>query len=141
VLSIQNMAVANMGKITRTGYWEQGSPVLTEKTFTMQDVMGGGHASLLVDPLLAMSIIDKAINDVSDLRARLGAAQINLLETNANNLRVAIENIAKTESNIRDTDMAAEMTEFTKNSILQNAGMTMLAQANAVQQNVLALLQ
>ena len=141
VLSIQDMAVANMGKVTRLGYWETGLAVMTEKTFTMQDVMGGGYASLLVDPVLAMSIIEQAISDVSDLRARLGAAQLNLLETNANNLRVAIENIAKTESNIRDTDMAAEMINFTKDQILQSAGMTMLAQANAVQQGVLQLLK
>ncbi|MDR3211454.1 MAG: flagellin, partial [Planctomycetota bacterium] len=65
----------------------------------------------------------------------------NMLQTNENNLRVAVENITKTESDIRDTDMAAEMTEFTKNQVLSNAGLAMASQANSLSQNVLQLLR
>jgi flagellin len=64
-----------------------------------------------------------------------------MLQTNENNLRVAVENITKTESDIRDTDMAAEMTEFTKNQVLSNAGLAMASQANSLSQNVLQLLR
>ncbi|MDR2392311.1 MAG: flagellin, partial [Planctomycetota bacterium] len=82
-----------------------------------------------------------AIADVSEQRATIGAVQANMLQTNENNLRVAIENITKTESNIRDTDMASEMTEFTKNQVLSQAGLSMVSQANAQSQSVLSLLQ
>jgi flagellin len=88
-----------------------------------------------------MTIIEKAISDVSEQRATIGAVQANMLQTNENNLRVAIENITKTESNIRDTDMASEMTEFTRDQILANAGVSMLTQANSQAQNVLQLLR
>jgi len=96
---------------------------------------------LQIDPILALGIIEKAIDDVSSLRARLGAVQANLLQTNNNNLQVALENIQKTEANIRDTDMASEMAEFTKFQILQSASVSMMAQANQSQQMVLQLLQ
>ncbi|MDR1534654.1 MAG: flagellin, partial [Planctomycetota bacterium] len=101
----------------------------------------GQLASLAVDPALAMTIIEKAISDVSEQRATIGAVQANMLQTNENNLRVAIENITKTESNIRDTDMASEMTEFVKNQVLANAGLSMVTQANNQAQQVMALLQ
>jgi flagellin len=57
------------------------------------------------------------------------------------NLSVTTENLASSESRIRDTDMAAEMVEFTKNQVLQQAGTAMLAQANQIPQGILALLQ
>ncbi len=110
-----------------------------------REIKGGGRIDLgtivlKTDAVTAMKIIDQAITDVSDLRAQIGAVQANMLQTNENNLRVAIENITKTESNIRDTDMASEMTEFTKDQILTNAGVSMLGQANSQAQSVLALL-
>ncbi|MCC8166676.1 MAG: flagellin, partial [Planctomycetes bacterium] len=58
-----------------------------------------------------------------------------------NNLSVTIENVTKTESGIRDADMADEMAEFTKQQVLQNAAMSMLGQANQASQNVLQLLR
>jgi len=70
----------------------------------------------------------------------LGAVQ-NRLESTINNLSVTTENLAASESRIRDTDMAAEMVNFTKNQILQQAGTAMLGQANAVPQSVLSLLR
>jgi len=134
------MSIVNLGQVTFTDQWDPGKLVYETRTLTMQDVMGGGVASLGRDAIKAMAIIEQAINDVSDLRARLGAVQSNMLQTNANNLEVAIENIQKTESAIRDTDMASEMTEFTKNQVLQSASMSMLAQANQQSQSVLQLL-
>ncbi len=107
----------------------------------MKDVFGGGMASLSQAPTLAMAIIEQAIGDVSELRAQIGAVQTNMLQTNSNNLAVTMENIQKTESGIRDADMADEMTEFTKQQVLQNAAMSMMSQANQASQNVLQLLR
>ena len=87
-----------------------------------------------------MAVIEKAITEVSDYRATLGAAQ-NRLEHTENNLNVTSENITAAESRIRDTDMADEMTAFTKNNILAQAAQSMLAQANAQPQGILSLLQ
>jgi flagellin len=87
-----------------------------------------------------MAVIEKAITEVSDYRATLGAAQ-NRLEHTVNNLNVTSENITAAESRIRDTDMADEMTAFTKNNILAQAAQSMLAQANAQPQGILSLLQ
>lgn len=87
----------------------------------------------------AMDLVQSAITKVSELRARFGAVQ-NRLEHTINNLGVNAENLSASESRIRNADMAKEMTEFTRNQILVQAGTAMLAQANAVPQNVLRLL-
>jgi flagellin len=84
--------------------------------------------------------IDNAIESVSSLRATFGAVQ-NRLEHRLNNLATYQENLVASESRIRDVDMASEMVNFTKLSILQQAGTSMLAQANQAPQGVLALLQ
>ncbi len=88
----------------------------------------------------AIENIDTAIGAISTARGTLGAAQ-NRLESTINNLSVTTENLSASESRIRDTDMAAEMVNFTKNQILQQAGTAMLAQANQVPQSVLSLLR
>jgi flagellin len=87
----------------------------------------------------AISAIDKAINSVSATRADLGALQ-NRLEHTINNLTTTSENLTAAESQIRDTDMAQEMLNFTKYNILQQASQAMLAQANAQPQAILQLL-
>ena len=87
----------------------------------------------------AISRINNAINIVSTYRSKLGAAQ-NRLEHTVNNLRVTSENITAAESRIRDTDMADEITAFTKNNILLQASQSMLAQSNSVPQSILSLL-
>lgn len=87
----------------------------------------------------AITIIDNAINQVSEERSKLGAYQ-NRLEHTINNLGTASENLTASESRIRDVDMAAEMSAFTKSQILSQAGVAMLAQANQVPQAVLKLL-
>ena len=87
----------------------------------------------------AIDTIKAAINKVSTYRATLGAAQ-NRLEHTVNNLKVSSENITAAESRIRDTDMADEITAFTKNNILLQASQSMLAQSNSVPQSILSLL-
>ena len=106
-------------------------------------------ASLSVDKLsvtsftsagTAMTKIQKAIDSVSDQRSYLGAVQ-NRLEHTINNLDTTSENTSAAESRIRDTDMAEEMVQYSKNNILAQAGNSMLAQANQQTQGVLSLLQ
>ncbi len=130
IYSIPSMAMSNLGRIE----WEG-------EEYNLQSVLGGGKAALSKDPVLAMRILTQAVDDVSTLRARLGAFQSNMLQTNINSLNVAVENITKTESAIRDTDMAEASTEMTRYQIMQQAGTSMLAQANQMSQNVLSLLQ
>ncbi len=84
--------------------------------------------------------VDAEIAVISGSRGALGATQ-NRLESTINNLQVTTENLAASESRIRDTDMAAEVVNFTRNQILQQAGTAMLGQANSVPQSVLSLLQ
>lgn len=88
----------------------------------------------------AIFTLDKAINILSDVRAKLGATQ-NRMEHTINNLQVTHENLTAAESRIRDADMALEMTEFTRNNIVNQAATAMLAQANQLPQGVLQLLQ
>ncbi len=83
--------------------------------------------------------VDNAIQQVSAQRSKLGAMQ-NRLEHTIANLNVASENLTSSESTIRDVDMAAEMSAFTKNQILSQAGVAMLAQANQNPQGILKLL-
>lgn len=88
----------------------------------------------------AVSIIDDAIEDVSNERSKLGAYQKNAIESMQNNLGATLENIQAAESRIRDLDMAKEMMNFTRNQILIQAGTSMLAQANSIPQSALQLI-
>ena len=88
----------------------------------------------------AIDAIADAISKVSSQRSALGAVQ-NRLEHTIANLDNVVENTTSAESRIRDTDMAEEMVNYSKNSILQQAGQSMLAQANQANQGVLSLLQ
>ncbi len=89
----------------------------------------------------ALNMIDNAINQITSSRSDLGAVQKNALESNITSLSIAKENLINAESVIRDTDMASEMSEFTKYQIMTQAATAMLAQANQTPNNVLALLQ
>ena len=86
-----------------------------------------------------LGAIDTAISTISTARGSLGASQ-NRLESTVRNLSVTAENLAASESRIRDVDVAEEMVAFTKAQILQQAGTSMLAQANAIPQSALQLL-
>ena len=88
----------------------------------------------------SISIIQNSITSLSALRSKLGALQ-NRLEHTVANLDNISENTQSAESRIRDTDMAEEMVQYSKNNILQQAGQSMLAQANQANQGVLTLLQ
>ena len=101
---------------------------------------GAVKTALDTGVLTAISTIDNAIKNVSTARANYGAVQ-NRLEHRLNNLATYQENLTASESRIRDVDMAAEMTKFTKLNILQQAGTSMLAQANQAPQGVLSLLR
>lgn len=123
--------------------------LVTEQiTVAIEDMTGSG-AELAVGGVLVDSVanaqagiasIDLAIQNVSTQRSDLGAIQ-NRLEHTVSSLSVSSENLTAAESRIRDVDMAKEMVEFTKNSILMQSAQAMLAQANTMPQNVLQLLR
>ncbi len=93
-----------------------------------------------VNAASALVSIDDALQSVTTTRSTIGAYQ-NRLQSTIANLGVAVENLAASQSRIQDTDMAEEMTNFSKLQILQQAGTSMLAQANALPQSVLSLLR
>ena len=88
----------------------------------------------------AQRLIDSSIDEVNVVRADLGAIQKNTLEANLRQLRINSEELTNSESTIRDADMAKEITEFTRNSIMTQSATAMLAQANQVPQTILSLL-
>ena len=88
---------------------------------------------------LALSVVDAALAQVSSQRARFGALQ-SRFESTIRNLETNVENLSAARSRIRDADFAVETAELTRTQILQQAGVAMLAQANAIPQNVLSLL-
>lgn len=112
------------------------SVTINETTWTAPKVTGGAGK----DSTLLKENIDKAIKSVTTERSKLGAVQ-NRLEYTVKVDDNTAENMQAAESRIRDTDMADEMTRFSKESILQQAATSMLAQANQANQGVLSLLQ
>ncbi len=117
-------------------------------SITSQTTSAAGNTSVVTAPTVStyekaqatLSKIQEAINKVSTQRSALGALQ-NRLEHTIANLDNVAENTQAAESRIRDTDMASEMVEYSKNNILAQAGQSMLAQANQSTQGVLSLLQ
>jgi flagellin len=105
-------------------------------------VSGGAATDVLTkaDAQTMLGLIDVAITAVSDVFAEVGAKQ-NRIDIALNQVRITVENTAAAESVIRDADMAAEFTDLTKNQILAQAGISVLAQANQSAQSVLRLLQ
>ena len=121
------------------------APVGDSETISVSTVSLGsaiGTAAFTLTPAGASDIgeIDTAINNVSAQRAQFGAVQ-NRLDHTLANLATYHENLVASESRVRDADMAQEMVNFTKLQILQQAGTSMLAQANQVPQSVLTLLR
>src|SRR4051794_4662114 len=110
----------------------------------LSEVIGLGQATAAAASAafdtMTIDTIDSMIKNVSSQRSSSGAAQ-NRLEHRLTNLATYQENLTASESRIRDVDMASEMTKFTKFNILQQAGTSMLAQANQAPQNVLSLLR
>ena len=132
-------AVAD-GAFTATGTFavETGSTALgaaqADQTVTNTNVLTGANANT------ALLTLDFALQQVSGLRSELGAVQTRF-ESTISNLEVTAENMTSARSRIRDTDFAKETADLTRVQILQQAGIAMLAQANAQPQSVLALLQ
>jgi flagellin len=114
---------------------------LTAKGFTAADLaVGTATTANSLTGATAITDLDSAIKAVSTSRADLGALQ-NRFEHVVNSVNISIENLSASESRIRDTDMAQEMTSFTRSQILTQAGTAMLAQANSAPQGVLSLLR
>ena len=134
IASVRNQATAAMSAVASTE--------LSATTYTPADSKNGLGISVSTQANAdkAITVINNAINMVSAERSKLGAIQ-NRLEHTIKNLDTSSENLQASESRIRDVDMAKEMMEFTKNSILQQAATAMLAQANQQPQSVLQLLR
>ena len=116
---------------------------MTAQALGLKGTQGADEQITIASPdtaNMAISTIDGALQRISKQREDLGAYQ-NRFEMAAAGVNVAAENLQAAESRIRDTDMASEMVEYTKNQILAQSGTAMLAQANASSSNVLALLQ
>ena len=131
---------ANAGQVARFSINNMrsdklGTGVVAGKNLADVDVTKTGGAEE------ALKIIDAAIQQVSKLRGDMGAFQKNVLESNMRSLAVAKENLTATESAIRDTNFAEEISRFTKFQILQQAGMSVLGQANFAPQAVLQLIR
>jgi flagellin len=137
---------ANDGETVSTSAANLSTAIGAVGTGGLQEITNLSTATLAASALSsggaigAISTLDNAIKNVSTARADYGAVQ-NRLEHRLNNLATYQENLTASESRIRDVDMAAEMTKFTKLNILQQAGTSMLAQANQAPQGVLSLLR
>jgi flagellin len=126
---------------------EMSGAIGSAGTGGLEEIMDIGAATSVADAdalfgatAMSLDVIDEAIKNVSNARSTFGAVQ-NRLEHRLNNLATYQENLVASESRIRDVDMASEMVNFTKLGILQQAGTSMLAQANQSPQNVLSLLR
>jgi flagellin len=107
----------------------------------LSELGSGGTAALATNPSLANSIVNEAISQVSDLRGRLGAFQSTTLESNVSSLNDTLQNLTSAQSSIKDADFAAESANLTRAQVLEQSGISVLAIANKLPQNVLSLLQ
>ena len=128
---------ANMDQRTQVFIGTMTSKALNLRNVGDEQIMSLGSPD---DANRAIGTLDEALKKINKQRADLGAYQ-NRLEHTVNGLNIGAENLQAAESRIRDTDMAKEMVEFTKNQVLTQAGTAMLAQANQSTQGVLSLLQ
>ena len=135
LVSGQSMTISGIFNATSATY----ANGMTNKTVDENHILWVGTTTTTYANRV-ITAIKSAIDTVSSYRAKLGAAQ-NRLEHTISNLEVTSENITAAESRIRDTDMADEITNYTKNNILLQAAQSMLSQANAAPQGVLSLLQ
>jgi flagellin len=128
---------------SRTFQIGEGDTTNDRVTLVLGSVATGalGIAGMTVNASNAVALIDSAINAIATMRATYGAFVKNTLQSNINSLSVSLENVTATESYIRDTNMAEETSNYTKNQILVQAGVSVLAQANVASQSVLSLLR
>ncbi|MBI3038863.1 hypothetical protein HYY75_07430, partial [bacterium] len=121
----------DQGQFMQIGFQDMSSDALGISNLDLTTTKGAQEA---------ITTINTAIDRVSSERSKLGAFQ-NRLEHTVNNLRTTYSNLTASESRIRDTDMALEMVEFTRNQIISQSGTAMMAQANLIPQGVLQLLR
>lgn len=145
VTTFNGLAILNS---TSAIVFQIGSQGTSSDTITVSGVQAGAsaigiastvHVSSIGAATSAIDTIDSAISTVASLRATFGSAQ-NRLESTIRSLAVALENTAAAESQIRDVDFASETAELTRNQVLQQAGISILGQANVSIQSALSLL-
>jgi flagellin len=124
-----NLALRNMSS------GQLGSGVVSGATVSSIDLSTAQGATS------ALAVLDKAIEEVSAMRGKIGNFQRNVLETNSRSLTNMRENLSASESSIRDLDVALEMTNYTKLQVMQQAGMSILGQANQGGSSILSLLR
>jgi len=107
----------------------------------LSSLQAGGENDLVKNPVNSLRVVDAAIEDISDVRAYLGAFKAYTIDSNVNSLDVAIENLTASESSIRDLDFAEETANFSRTQILFQAATAVMAQANLIPQSVLTLLK
>ncbi len=136
VTRFAGQAVFNTG-----GDFQLGEGAGDQVTFSVSAIVTpGGDLTTAANASTAMGVLDGAISTIATQRGRIGAFIKNTLQSNINSLSVALENVTATESFVRDANMAEETGNFTKNQILVQAGVSVLAQANVMSQSVLQLL-
>ena len=129
-VSIRNMNTSQLGRVEE-GQEGNKSQFMSLADIDVRNEQGAQDA---------LAIIDQSLTEVATVRGDLGAFQKHTLESNLTSLQVAAENMTAAESTIRDTDMAQELATFTRNQIMTQSATAQLAQANAMPQHVLRLL-
>jgi len=130
--SIRDMSTSSLGRSeVAEGQLPNKSNFMSLADIDVRDEQGAQDA---------LAIIDQSLTEVATVRGDLGAFQKHTLESNLTSLQVAAENMTAAESTIRDTDMAQELATFTRNQIMTQSATAQLAQANAMPQHVLRLL-
>ena len=130
--SIRDLSTSSLGRVeVAEGEMPNKSNFMSLADIDVRDEQGAQDA---------LAIIDQSLTEVATVRGELGAFQKHTLESNHTSLQVAAENMTAAESTIRDTDMAQELATFTRNQIMTQSATAQLAQANAMPQHVLRLL-
>lgn len=123
------------GEIIKVSLMDLSTASLGIDTLNVTSIVSGATT-----PVVLLSTIDNALTDIAQLRGKLGASQ-NRFESTVANITNTVNNLSAARSRIEDADYSVEVSEMTRNQILQQAGTAVLAQANQIPQNVLALLQ
>jgi len=131
-----NIQVGSLdGEIIKVSLMDLSTASLGIDTLNVTSIVSGATT-----PVVLLSTIDDALTDIAQLRGKLGASQ-NRFESTVANITNTVNNLSAARSRIEDADYSVEVSEMTRNQILQQAGTAVLAQANQIPQNVLALLQ
>lgn len=148
IAAVTNFNGTSILQSTATTTFQVGTGNTADDRFTVSAVNAGISAIGLLGvtvsgasgALSALGLLDSAISQIASLRASFGTAQ-NRLESAIRSIAIAVENTTAAESRIRDVDFAQETAELTRNQVLQQAGISVLAQANVSTQSALSLLQ